>query len=86
MAAFPTGEMIKLGATITDIDWQRTFPGIALGPHRNPRRLAEKIRKDAAKLKSVSNAGLAAIIEERCARSGITPDGVPCFYIDRTRT
>jgi hypothetical protein len=67
------------------IDLERTFPGLALGPYRDPLELAKSIKVDVSKLRSISPAGRKAIVEERCARAGISPDGVPTFYIDRTR-
>jgi hypothetical protein len=67
------------------IDWARTFPSMLLGPHRDPKKLAEQIRDDVGKLKSLSDAGRLAIREERCARAGITIHGEPCFYIGKTR-
>jgi hypothetical protein len=67
------------------IDWERTFPGLALGPHRDPVGMADSIKADVRKLKSLSEAGQRAIIEERCARAGVSPEGVPTFYIGRTR-
>jgi len=66
------------------IDWPATFPSLRLGPHRDPRELAEQIRKDVDKLKSCSAAARFAIREERCARAGITVYGVPCFDVNRT--
>lgn len=69
----------------TSIDWQRMFPSMLLGPHCDPRKLAEKIRTDVGKLKSCSDAGRRSIVEERCARVGVSPDGVPTFYIGRTK-
>ena len=75
--------------TSKEIDWQSMFPHLLLGRHREPRKLADQIRKDVGKLKSISDAGRRAIQENRCAVAGITIDGTPCFscfYIDRTRT
>ena len=72
--------------TSKEIDWPRMFPSMLLGPHRDPRALAEAIHKEVSKLKSLSDAGRRSVEEERCARAGITVDGVPCFYIGRTRT
>lgn len=68
----------------TEIDWPAMFP-LALGPHRDPKAQADAIYKDVCKLKSISGAGRRAIHEERCARVGISVDGVPTFYIGRTK-
>lgn len=68
-----------------EIDWQRSFPWLSLGAHCDPRKVAEAIKKDVGKLKSCSDAGRRAIIEERCARAGVSPDGVPTFYVGRTK-
>lgn len=67
-----------------ELDYQSMFPRLRLGPHRDPRKLAERIRADVGKLKSCSVAGRRAIIEERCARVGVSPDGEPTFHIGRT--
>lgn len=68
----------------TEIDWHGMFPWLSLGEHRDPQDVAESIRRDVRKLKSCSEAGWRAIIEERCARAGVSPEGAPTFYIGRT--
>lgn len=88
--ATPTNEQLLAAQRVwfqseVSIDWARTFPGLALGSRRDPREVAEAIKKDVGKLKSCSEAGQRAIIEERCARAGVSPDGVPTFYIGRTK-
>ena len=85
--ADPAVMTIRVGdyTTSKEIDWPRMFPNVVFGPHRDPRALARQIVKDVDKLKSCSPAGRHAIIEERCAHAGVSPDGVPTFYIGRTK-
>lgn len=69
----------------TEIDWHRMSPFVDFGAKMKPQEVVDAIKKDVGKLQSVSAAGKAAIIEERCAKAGVSPDGVPTFYVGRTR-
>lgn len=72
-------------ATHVEINWPLTFPYLTLGPHRDPRAASQKICADVDKLRSCSAGGRKMIKEDRCARVGLSVDGVPTFYIGRTR-